>query len=61
MQKKAPGDISHFMDPVNLAAYLDSFLGRGDIVLIKGSRGMRMESVIDEIERRHGVERRRIG
>jgi UDP-N-acetylmuramoyl-tripeptide--D-alanyl-D-alanine ligase len=60
-QNKAPEDISHFMDPANLAAHLDPFLREGDMILVKGSRGMRMETVIDEIERIRGVDRRRIG
>jgi hypothetical protein len=30
-------------------------------VLVKGSRGMRMESVIDGIEKLRGTERRRAG
>ncbi|MDD3642452.1 MAG: UDP-N-acetylmuramoyl-tripeptide--D-alanyl-D-alanine ligase [Candidatus Krumholzibacteria bacterium] len=59
-QRKAPADISHFMEPQSLAAYLDARLAAGDAVLVKGSRGMRMETVIDEIERRRGVARRRI-
>jgi UDP-N-acetylmuramoyl-tripeptide--D-alanyl-D-alanine ligase len=59
-QRKAPGDISHFIEAQSLAAYLDERLGDGDAVLVKGSRGMRMETVIDEIERRRGGGRRRI-
>lgn len=60
LQRKAPEAISHFIDPLSLAAYLDGLLTAGDGVLVKGSRGMRMEKVIEEIERRRGLDRRRV-
>lgn len=60
MQRKAPGDISHFIDAAKLAAYLDSFLQAGDCVLVKGSRGMRMESVISEIESLREAEKKAV-
>lgn len=59
-QRKAPPDISHFIEPGSLAAYLDSRLEAGDALLVKGSRGMRMETVIAELERRRNAGRRRI-
>lgn len=59
-QRKAPPDISHFLEPQSLAAYLDARIGAGDALLVKGSRGMRMETVIEGIERRRGSERRRV-
>ncbi|HSG28765.1 MAG TPA: cyanophycin synthetase, partial [Candidatus Krumholzibacterium sp.] len=60
VQRKAPGNVSHFLDAETLAAYLDSFLAEGDLVLVKGSRSMRTEKVIAEIERLREVERRRV-
>jgi UDP-N-acetylmuramoyl-tripeptide--D-alanyl-D-alanine ligase len=59
-QRKAPERISHFMDTAKLAAYLNTCLEQGDIVLVKGSRGMRMEGVIETMEGLRNVKRRRI-
>jgi UDP-N-acetylmuramoyl-tripeptide--D-alanyl-D-alanine ligase len=59
-QRKAPERISHFMDTSKLAAYLNTCLMKGDIVLVKGSRGMRMEGVIETMEELRGVQRRRV-
>lgn len=59
-QRKAPERISHFIDTVKLAAYLNTYLEKGDIVLVKGSRGMRMEGVIETMEELRGAQRRRV-
>ena len=59
-QRKAPERISHFMDTAKLAAHLNTCLAKGDIVLVKGSRGMRMEGVIETMEELRGVQRRRV-
>ncbi len=59
-QRKAPERISHFIDTAKLAAYLNTYIEKGDIVLVKGSRGMRMEDVIGEIEELRNVQRRRV-
>lgn len=60
-QKRAPGYISHFIDVSTLAANLETRLAPGDAVLVKGSRGMRMETVMEEIEKMRSVRRRRVG
>lgn len=41
----------HFDDKDELSAYLLEYLKEGDYVLIKGSRGMKMETVFDKIMR----------
>ncbi|HEM47128.1 MAG TPA: UDP-N-acetylmuramoyl-tripeptide--D-alanyl-D-alanine ligase, partial [Alphaproteobacteria bacterium] len=50
-QRKAPPAISHFMEPVSLAAFLAGELEPGDAILVKGSRGSRMETVIEALVR----------
>ena len=59
-QRKAPGKISHFIDIEKLGAHLNENLDEGDAVLVKGSRGMRMERVIEAIERLRNAEKRRV-
>ena len=59
-QRKAPERISHFMDTAKLAAYLNTCLTKGDVVLVKGSRGMHMEGVIETMEELRGAQRRRV-
>lgn len=58
-QRKAPSDISHFVDVDTLARHLDGFLSAGDGVLVKGSRGLAMERVIAAIEKLRGATKRR--
>jgi UDP-N-acetylmuramoyl-tripeptide--D-alanyl-D-alanine ligase len=59
-QRRAPGKISHFIDSETLAAYLDEHLAEGDAVLVKGSRGMKMERVIEAVERLRKAGKRRV-
>ena len=39
----------HFEDNGTLSSYLADFLHSGDVVLLKGSRGMRMEEMLESI------------
>ncbi len=60
VQRKAPENISHFLEIEKLVIYLDSFLGEGDCVLVKGSRSMGMEKVIEGVEARRNAVKRRV-
>jgi len=46
-----------FDDQAELATALLERLGAGDVILVKGSRGMEMEKVIEELERATGLSR----
>jgi UDP-N-acetylmuramoyl-tripeptide--D-alanyl-D-alanine ligase len=59
-QRKSPEHITHFLDIDSLARYINELVAPEDIVLVKGSRGMRMEAVLEAIERLRGVVRRRV-
>jgi UDP-N-acetylmuramoyl-tripeptide--D-alanyl-D-alanine ligase len=59
-QRKSPEHITHFLDVDALARYLNDLVAPGDAVLVKGSRAMRMERIIEAIERSRGVSRRRV-
>ncbi len=41
-----PGRVASFQSKTELVRYILSIAGRGDIVLVKGSRGMRLEDVV---------------
>jgi UDP-N-acetylmuramoyl-tripeptide--D-alanyl-D-alanine ligase len=50
-----PERIHVFQKKEEAAAFLQSFLSEGDIVLIKGSRGMRMEEITEFLTKRSDV------
>jgi UDP-N-acetylmuramoyl-tripeptide--D-alanyl-D-alanine ligase len=59
-QRKSPEHITHFLDAAKLAGYLNELLAPGDAVLVKGSRGMRMETILESIGKARGAEPRRV-
>lgn len=59
-QRKSAEHITHFLEIEQLARHLNELLGPGDAVLVKGSRGMRMEKVMEAVEASRGAARRRI-
>ena len=59
-QRKSAEHITHFIEIEQLARHLNELLGPGDAVLVKGSRGMRMEKVMEAVEASRGAARRRI-
>jgi UDP-N-acetylmuramoyl-tripeptide--D-alanyl-D-alanine ligase len=58
-QRKSPEHITHFLDAAKLAAYLNELLAPGDAVLVKGSRGMHMEKILESIGQARGASPRR--
>ena len=41
--------VLHFEDRVPLGDFMESFTERGDLVLIKGSRGVELEEIVDRV------------
>jgi UDP-N-acetylmuramoyl-tripeptide--D-alanyl-D-alanine ligase len=49
------GQLAVCKDLATVLLHLDCWLNRGDVALIKGSRGMRMEQVIEQLQSHHGA------
>ena len=47
-------DLETNRDLDSLLAVLDCWLGPGDVILVKGSRGMRMERVVEWLKQNEG-------
>ena len=58
--RKSPEHITHFLDAATLAAYLNDLLAPGDAVLVKGSRGMHTEDILESIGTMRGAPPRRV-
>ncbi|MDD4856983.1 MAG: UDP-N-acetylmuramoyl-tripeptide--D-alanyl-D-alanine ligase [Candidatus Krumholzibacteria bacterium] len=59
-ERRSPEHITHFIDVDALARHLNELVAPGDAVLVKGSRGMHMERVLDAVEKLRGAARRRV-
>ncbi len=46
----APRNVRFFSDAVSAGAFLCTLMGRGDLLLVKGSRGIRMDSVVSKVK-----------
>ena len=59
-ERKSPEHITHFLDVETLDRYLNELIRPGDAVLVKGSRGMHMEWILEAIEKARDTARRRV-
>ena len=49
LKKSKKIKVLHFNNPMEAGLALQEILEEGDIVLVKGSQGMRMEKVVEEV------------
>jgi UDP-N-acetylmuramoyl-tripeptide--D-alanyl-D-alanine ligase len=49
-----------FTTPSEAAQFLETLVAPGDLLLVKGSRGVKMEQIVDALIARHAVSRQEV-